>query len=351
MKAAVLHEASENPKLIVENDIKIPDLKHGQVLVQVAYSGICRSQLMEVFGHRGEDRYLPHLLGHEGSGIVVDIGDGISKVNIGDKVILGWIKGTGLDAGGCHYHKDDITINSGAITTLNQYSVVSENRCVKIPEGVPMDVAVLFGCALLTGGGIVFNEIKPHKGSTIAIIGLGGIGLSALMATQFFECEKVIAVDIEEDKLEIAKAFGATHCINSKKQDPVEAIRSYTEGVGVDYSVEAGGLISTIEQAFEAIRSKGGFCVFASHPKEGEKIQIEPHALISGKQIRGSWGGASQPDQDIPRFAELYRKGKLPLEKLLSHRYKLDEINQAIQDLKQRKIIRALIEIDKDLSK
>jgi len=218
-----------------------------------------------------------------------------------------------------------------------------------LPKDIPTDIAVLFGCAIPTGAGIIFNEIKPKKDSTIAIFGLGGIGLSALMATNLFSCKNIIAVDVEEDKLQLAKDFGASHCVNSRKENPVEAIKRITNSMGVDYSVEAAGVISSIEQAFEAVKIKGGLCVFATHPKAGDKIKLDPHALISGKQIRGSWGGASQPDKDIPRFAKLYKDGKFPLEKLLSHSYSLNEINRAFDDLEQRKIVRALIKISASL--
>ncbi len=342
MKAAVLYDNG----LVVEDNIKIPKLNSGQVLVKVAYSGICRSQLMEIRGYRGVDKYLPHLLGHEGSGVVIEVGEKVTKVKPGNHVILTWIKGSGIEAGGSKYRKGEVTINAGAVTTLNEYAVVSENRCIKLSKGIPLDVAVLFGCAIPTGAGIVFNEIDPKKGSNIAVFGLGGIGLSALMALRLFECNKIIAVDVEEDKLRLAKDFGATHCIDSSKEDPVKALMQITEGIGVDYSVEAAGVTSSIEQAFDVVRNRGGLCVFATHPKAGDKIKLDPHALISGKQIRGSWGGASCPDKDIPRFAKLYKDGKLPLEKLLSHSYTLDEINRAFGDLEERKVIRAFIKIN-----
>lgn len=347
MKAAVIYKTGEPIK--VETGIEIPALARGQVLVKVAYSGVCRSQLMEISGGRGEDKYLPHLLGHEGSGVVVDIGHGVTKVAKGDRVVLTWIKGDGLDAGGTKYKKGEQTINAGGVTTLNEYAVVSENRCVKIPADMPLKPAVLLGCALPTGAGIIINEINPAKGASIAIFGLGGIGLSALMTCGLFECSQIIAVDIEDKKLALAKDFGATTCINSAKEDVVVAIKQLTSGRGVDYSVEAAGRAATIEKAFEAVRKNGGLCVFASHPPEEERITLKPHDLISGKQIRGSWGGACAPDKDILKFVRLYLQGKLPLEKLFSHSYRLDDINQAFSDLEERKVVRAIIEIDPNM--
>ena len=348
MKAAILYQI--NQPLVIEEGIVIPILNPGQVLVKIAYSGLCHSQLMEARGYRGEDKYLPHLMGHEGSGVVVAIGEKVSKVKPDDYVILGWIKGRGENVIGTQYQKGNAIINAGAVTTFSEYTIISENRCVKLPEGVPLDVAVLFGCAILTGAGIVINEIHLQKENSIAIFGIGGIGLSALMAARLSECRPpVIAVDIEDEKLNLAMEFGATHVVNSRKKNPVQTIKQITNGTGVDYSIEAAGITSTIEQAFQSVRVQGGLCVFASHPKAGGKIKLDPYDLICGKQIRGTWGGGCDPDRDIPRFACLYQEGKLPLEKLLTSRYPLENINQALDDLEQRKIIRALIEIDTTL--
>ncbi len=344
MKAAVLYQTGQ--PLVVEENIEIPALQPGQVLVKLAYSGVCHSQLMEVRGKRGEDRYLPHLLGHEGSGKIIKVGEQVTKVQPGDKVVLGWIKGNGKNVVSTQYHKGDITINAGGVTTFSEYSVISENRCIKLPKGIPLDIAVLFGCAVPTGAGIITNTIKPKSENSFAIFGIGGIGLSALMATKLFGCSPIIAVDIEDHKLQQAQEFGATHLINAQQENPVEKIYQLTEGKGVDYSVEAGGLTTTIEQAFQSVRNGGGLCVFASHPKYGDKIKIDPFDLICGKRIEGSWGGHCQPDKDLPKFFQLYQDGQLPLKKLLSRRYSLEKINDALGDLENRKISRAIIEIN-----
>lgn len=348
MKAAVLK--STNKPLEIEN-LTFSKLKKGQVLVEIAYSGVCHSQLMEVRGKRGEDKWLPHLLGHEATGFVREIGLGVTKVEIGDKVVLGWIKGEGIDADNASYSslRGNKTINSGKVTTFNELSIVSENRITKLEEGIPLDVGVLFGCAIPTGSGIVINEIQPKENTTIAIFGLGGIGLSALMATKLYNFEKVIAIDIEENKLQLAKEFGATHTINSLEENVSEKIMELTLNEGVDYSVEATGLARIIEIAFKNVKNNGGLCVFASHPQNGDLIKIDPFDLICGKQIKGSWGGACLPDRDLPKFYKLYKEGKLPLEKLLEKRYTLYEINEALDDLENRRVTRPLIEINKDL--
>lgn len=340
-KAAILYETGQ--PLRVE-EIALPELQPGQILVKVKYSGVCHSQLMEVRGKRGIDRYLPHLLGHEGSGEVLDVGAEVKKVAPGDKVVLTWIKGEGADCVGTQYRKGDMLINAGGVTTFNDYSVVSENRCIKLPDGMPMDVASLLGCAVLTGAGIVLNTMKPQKDSSIVIWGVGGIGMSALMAANLCECSPIIALDTQESKLALAKDFGATHVINVKSEKAMERIYQIAGAAGVDYAVEAAGNTSAIEQAFQSVRKNGGLCVFASHPPEGEKICLPPHELISGKRIRGSWGGESKPDQDIPRFVEMYKQGKLPLEKLITHRYSLEQINLSLDDLEEGNVGRALIE-------
>jgi S-(hydroxymethyl)glutathione dehydrogenase/alcohol dehydrogenase len=346
MKAAVLFEL--NQPLRVISELEIPDLKKGQVKVKLIYSGLCHSQLMEVKGGRGPDKFLPHLLGHEGVGLVEAIGEGVTKVNPGDKVVLGWIRGEGLEAPGGLYSYNGQTINSGGVTTFSEQSIVAENRLVKVPDGFPLKLAVLLGCALPTGAGLVLNEVKPEKGASIAVFGLGGVGLSALIAANLSEPSVLIAVDVEPFKLELAKEMGATHVINSSNTDPVAAIREITSG-GADYSVEAAGSVHSIEQAFDSVREKGGLCVFASHPSDDQKIRLSPIEMHKGKQIRGSWGGGSRPDIDIAKLAELYQDKKLPFEKLLSHSYALEDINQALDDLADRKIVRALIEIAPEL--
>jgi S-(hydroxymethyl)glutathione dehydrogenase/alcohol dehydrogenase len=169
------------------------------------------------------------------------------------------------------------------------------------------------------------------------------------MASRLFDCSERIVVDIDDTKLELAKDFGATRALNGLSGDPVAAIRGITAGQGVDYSVESAGLVETIEQAFAAVRKGGGLCVFASHPRSGLKIALDPHDLISGKRIQGTWGGESDPDRDTSRFAELYRSGTLPLHKMITKRYSLEEVNTALGDLERRRVVRPLIEIDSSL--
>lgn len=341
-RAAVLEELG---KPLAIKEIELPPLLTGQVLVKVFFSGVCRSQLMEVRGGRGHDPWLPHLLGHEGSGEVIAVGKGVTKVGIGDEVILGWIKGEGLDAPGAKYLCKGQTINSGRVTTFCHHTVVSESRLVKKPAGLPRDVAVLFGCALPTGAGMVFNELQPSPGQSVVVLGLGGIGLSALMALHAFECKQIIAIDVSDEKLALAKDFGASHTVNPLREDSKNAVMQWTHG-GADICVESAGTITSIELGFSLIRKGGGKLLFASHPPEGEPIRIAPHELISGKRIAGSWGGGSMPDRDIPRMFKVFGESAIPLDRLLTKRYQLDEINQALDDLEAGRVFRPLIAMD-----
>jgi S-(hydroxymethyl)glutathione dehydrogenase / alcohol dehydrogenase len=342
MKAAVLFQTGQSLDII---DLEIPALCPEQVLVKILFSGVCRSQVMEVSGARGHDPWLPHLLGHEGSGIVIAVGERVTKVKCGDEVILGWIKGRGLDAPGAKYKFVEEVINSGRVTTFSNYSIVSESRVTIKPEGLPFDEAILFGCAFPTGVGMVLNQMKPSVDSSVLVLGLGGIGLSALMALKALGVKKIIAGDISEEKLEMAKMLGATHFLNTTDDNFINYFNELSSG-GVDYCIESAGLVSTIELGFSLIKNGSGKLLFASHPPEGETIRLIPHELIAGKQIAGSWGGATVPDRDIPRMFELFRSAKTPLNSLLTKKYKLKEINQALNDLETGCVFRPLIEME-----
>lgn len=342
--AAVLFKTGKPLRLV---ELTVPDLQRGQVLVKVAYSGVCRSQLMEVRGGRGPDRWLPHLLGHEGSGVVVGVGPGVRKVKKGDRVVLTWIRGTGLNAPGPQYRLGKLAINAGAVTTFSTYTIVAENRCVRIPRRFPLDVAALFGCAIPTGAGIVMNQVRPPPGSTAGVFGVGGVGLGALAALRLYRCAGVLAVDQDRSKLALARRFGATRVADTRRGRVERAVRDMTGGRGLDFAIEAGGSVESIEAAFRSVRDGGGLCVFASHPPAGEKICLEPHDLIRGKRIEGSWGGGSHPDRDVPRWVQLYRSGRVPLEEMIARRFSLAEVNRALDVLEKGVPGRVLIDMSR----
>jgi len=341
-QAAVLEKIGQPLSI---KTIELPKLQKGQVLVKVIYSGVCRSQLMEVEGGRGEDDWLPHLLGHEGSGIVVETGEGIKKVKKGDEVILGWIKGKGIDAKGAIYISDNHKINSGPITTFSNYTIISENRLVKKPKWLPFDEAVLFGCALPTGGGMVFHNFKTEAHKIVTVIGLGGVGFSSLITLKEMGAKKIIVVDTIEKKLSKALQYGADVALNSNNKNFKTQFKKYAP-FGSDLCIEAGGSVSTIELGFSLINSKSGHLIFASHPPNNEKISISPHDLISGKKISGSWGGGINPDKDIDDLCKIFYSKKRNLSKLITKKYVLKDINKALEDLSKGNIFRPIIEME-----
>ena len=343
IKAAILEQINE-PLIIRELDV--PDLKPGQVLVDIKYSGICQSQLNEWRGRKGPDRFLPHTLGHEGSGIVLQTGPEVTKVRKEDNVVITWIKGTGLDVPSCQYQSNGQMINSGAVSTFMTRAVISENRLVPISD-IPMDIAALLGCAVPTGCGMVLNELKPEKGSSFAIWGAGGIGLCAITAASACGCNPIIAIDIREDTLALAEKCGATHLVDGR-EDPVKRLMEITEGQGTDFGIESAGRIATMQDGFAATRRFGGKFLIAGNTPQGEKMALDPFDLIAGKNISGSWGGSSDPDKDLPRFAQMYRDGALNLEALITRKLPLDRINEAFTMLEKGHAGRIILEMDRD---
>jgi len=327
---------------IVIDEIELPPLKPGQVLVEIKYSGICHTQLLEVRGHRGKDPYLPHCLGHEGSGIVVQVGEKVEKVKPGDAVILSWIKGSGANVAGSIFDWNGQKVNAGAITTFSRYSIISENRLTPIAKDFPLKEAALLGCAIPTGLGAVFNTARPRSGESLAVFGCGGIGLCAIKGASIAGCVPIIAVDINESKLETAKKMGATHCIDASKQDPVEAIQKICL---LDHAIEASGSPIAMNQAIRAVRSQGGAAVIIGNAKQGQHLTLDPKELNQGKKILGSWGGDNNPDLHYPRYCNLIRYGQLNPAPLTGKTYSLSQIDQALADLEQGNVLRPLIDM------
>ncbi|KID57722.1 hypothetical protein JF50_11195 [Pseudoalteromonas luteoviolacea] len=339
--AAVLTKTNEALEI---KSIKTPKLDAGHVLVKIKQAGLCRSQLMEARGHRGEDKYLPHLLGHEGVGQVIATGPDVNKVKVGERVILGWLKGSGIDTGGMVFSSvSGEQINAGPVTTFSEYTVVSENRVTPCPDDITDDMAVLLGCALPTGAGIVLNQAKPTPDDTVVLVGLGGIGLSALLMLLHFQPKTIVVIDANPNKIALAKSLGATH--GFELDDNLQNTLSELFPIGFDIAIECAGQTSSIELAFELINNSGR-CIFASHPPNGEKIQLDPHALICGKRIEGSWGGGSNPDTDLVKIGRILQNMTLPTELFVSHRYSLTDINNAFDDLERGAVVRAMIEFE-----
>ena len=324
-------------------ELEIPKLQEGQVLVKVKYSGICRTQLNEIKGLKGPDRFLPHTLGHEGSGVVVDIGPGVTKVKKDQNVVLTWIKGDGIDAKGTIYHANNLKVNSGPISTFLEYAIIAENRLIPIAKEISLKQASLFGCAVPTGAGIIYNELDLKKESSIALFGLGGIGLSALIAAKAKGAKQIIAIDVEKSKLELAKSFGATDTIHYHQESFTASLQAITEGKGVDFAVEAVGKKDVMESAFKSVKDSTGLCVLAGNTPKDVKIECDPFDFIKGKKLIGTWGGRVKPDRDIPYFLKDLSKQSEHLDRLISHEAPLDEINGLIQLLDTGKANRTLV--------
>jgi S-(hydroxymethyl)glutathione dehydrogenase/alcohol dehydrogenase len=339
---AALLVATGQPLVVA--DIEMPALKTGQVIVEIAYSGACGTQVMEWRGDKGEDKWLPHCLGHEGTGTVLETGPSVTKVKAGDKVVLSWIKGTGIEAGGAVYSWDGRKVNAGAVTTFQRHAAVSENRLTLLPEGLPMDLAVLLGCAAPTGMGAIFNVLKVQAGDTVAVFGSGGIGLHAIMAAAFAGAMPIIAIDPSPTRRAFAKMFGATHVIDPAEGDVIAAVKAIVPQ-GVDVAVEASGLPEVMAQAALATRQQGGRAVVAGNAAIGKSLTISPNLFNSGRSLLGTWGGDSQPDRDYGRFGRLLGSNRFPIRNLLSKPYALADANTALDDLANGRVGRPLIDM------
>lgn len=327
---------------IVIDEIQLPPLKPGQALVEIKYSGICHTQLLEVRGHRGKDAYLPHCLGHEGSGVVIETGEKVEKVKQGDHVILSWIKGSGANVPGSVFDWKGGKVNAGAITTFSRYSVISENRLTPMGKEFPLNEAALLGCAIPTGLGVVFNTARPRAGESMAVFGCGGIGLCAVKGASIAGCVPVIAIDINPTKLEAAKKMGATHTIDASQQDPIEEINKICS---LDFAIEASGSPTAMNQALKSVRSQGGAAVIIGNARHGQHLSLDPKELNQGKKILGTWGGDNNPDIHYPRYCNLIRFGQLNPTLLIGKSYPLSKIDQALNDLEQGKVLRPIIDM------
>lgn len=325
-------------------EVMRPRLSPGQVLVKLYFSGVCRSQLLEVRGQRGVDAWLPHMLGHEGVGVVIEVGANVSKVAVGDQVVVGWIKGDGIESSAPVYTAiDGERINAGKVTTFSECTVVSENRVYHRPYQIDLRTAVLFGCALLTGAGMVLNQVRPELGESLLINGLGGVGFAALVATQGLGVT-VIASDPDPLKRQLALGLGASLVADPLGASLKEQVRQHFPN-GVDAAIDATGTTIGIEDAFDCLRPERGRLIFASHPPNGERIRLNPHDLIMGRTIHGSWGGACNPDQDIPRLSEAIANSGTDLDFMVPRTYSMDELNQALDDLELGRAMRPIIDL------
>jgi S-(hydroxymethyl)glutathione dehydrogenase/alcohol dehydrogenase len=344
--AAILVELN---KPLVVDEIGLPDaLDAGQVLVEVHCSGICGSQLGEMDGAKGEDRFLPHLLGHEGSGVVIETGPGVRHVKAGDKAVLHWRKGAGIESATPSYTWRGRKLNAGWITTFNGHAVVSENRLTRIPQESDMDVAALFGCAVTTGFGVVQNNTRLRIGESAVVFGAGGVGLNIVQAAALAGAFPVIAVDLFDNRLALAREMGATHTINSRREDAPARIRAIVGAASLDAFIDNTGQPSIIQLGYELTGPRGRVTLVGV-PRKGNDISIHSLPLHFGKVLLGSHGGEAIPEQDIPRYQGLFNAGRIKLRELITDHFPLSEINTAIGKMRDGTLAgRCLIQMSAD---
>ena len=344
MLAAILLELG---KELVIDQVSLPEkLEPGQVLVKVKFSGICGSQIGEIDGIKGNDPYLPHLLGHEGAGVVVETGPGVSYIQVGDHVVMHWRKGNSIDAPPPIYSWQGKPLNAGFITTFNEYAVVSENRLTPIPQNFDLKIASLFGCAVTTGLGVINNNAELKIGESIVIFGAGGIGINIIQGAAMVSAHPIVAIDLFDNKLDLATSFGATHVINAKKVDPVDEVKKILGPQGADVVVDNTGNTEIIAQAYGLTKPRGR-TILVGVPKAGDNISIFSLPLHFDKVITGSHGGESWPAEDIPRYIKLYQAGILKLDALLTDSFQLREINRAMDMMRTGQVAgRCLLEIN-----
>lgn len=370
IRAAVLYEQgkprpyAESTPLVIET-VELDPPGADEVLMEVRAAGLCHSDLSSIEGVR--PRALPMVIGHEAAGIVRDVGANVTEVSPGQHVVTSFVSPCGT-CGPCQTGRPNLcethwdARNSGAllsgerrlrlngkyihhgsgISAFAEYTVVSRHAVIPIDETIPLDVAALFGCAVMTGVGAVINTAGVPAGASAAVVGLGGVGLNALMAAVYCGAEPIIAIDFNTDKLELARSVGATHVFNAADPGAPAQIIELTRG-GVDYAFEMAGAVSAMECAYRITR-RGGMTVSAGLPHHSHAFSIPLAAMVSDERtIKGSYMGSCAPRRDVPRYLSLFRDGKLPVDRLRTGEIRLDEINAGFDRLADGSVIRQVL--------
>lgn len=360
IRAAVVREKSG---LFVIEDVDLDEPRDDEVLVRIAGSGLCHTDLVARDGFMPIP--LPAVLGHEGSGVVEKVGSRVTKVNPGDHVVMSFRScGTcascvrGLPANCLDFFKlnfagvrpdgtptmkkDGKTVHAAFFTqsSFATHTLATERNVVKVRNDVPLEVLGPLGCGIQTGAGGVINSLQTRPGSSIAIFGVGSVGLSAIMAAVVSGCTTIVAVDIKTGRLDLAKEMGATHVVDSSQTDPVGAIRGIT-GVGVDYSLECTGLPEVFRQSVDAL-GMPGVCGLIGVAPFGVEASLDMQTILNGRTIKGIVEGDSVPDIFIPQLIELYKQGRFPFDRMITF-YPFDQINQAAEDSEKGKTLKAVL--------
>ncbi|MBZ0133912.1 MAG: zinc-dependent alcohol dehydrogenase family protein [Rhodocyclaceae bacterium] len=370
IRAAVLNQtglsapyAQSRPLAIETLDLGAPG--KGEVLVRIAAAGLCHSDLSVINGDR--PRPVPMALGHEAAGVVEQVGEDVADLAPGDHVVMVFVPSCG-HCGPCAEGRPALcepgaaantagTLVSGArrlsrngtaiqhhmgVSAFADHAIVSRRSLVRIDPELPLDEAALFGCAVLTGVGAVVNTARVPPGSSVAVLGLGGVGLNSLLAAVTSGAEKIIALDMIESKLQLARQLGATHAVNAKDKDAIEQVKALTQG-GVDYAFEMAGSVAALELAYRVTR-RGGTTVTAGLPNPQSNWPLQAVTLVAEERtVKGSYIGSCVPSRDVPRYIALYRAGKLPVDKLMSARIALDDINVGFDRLASGEAVRQVI--------
>jgi len=351
------------PLAVGEVELRPPGL--GEVLVRIAAAGLCHSDLSVINGDR--PRPTPMLLGHEAAGVVEALGEGVDDLAKGDHVVLVFVPscghcvpcaegrpalctagaasngaGTLLGGGRRIFRGEEPVYHHMGCSAFAERAVVSRRSLVKIDPELPLEEAALFGCAVLTGVGAVVNTAKVPMGATVAIVGLGGVGLAALLGAVACGASRVVAIDLAKDKRDFAMTLGATDAFDAALPDAVDAIREATAG-GVDYALEFAGSAKALELAYRITR-RGGTTVTAGLPHPTATLPLPiTHLVAEERTVKGSYIGTCVPARDLPRYVALYRQGRLPVDKLLTHRLKLADINAGFERLREGKAVRQVV--------
>jgi alcohol dehydrogenase len=360
---APLPYAQSRPLKIVEVDLDPPG--PGEILVRIKAAGLCHSDLSVINGDR--PRPMPMALGHEAAGVVEQLGDGVTDLAVGDHVVLVFVPSCGhcapcaegrpalcepgaaangagkLLSGGQRLKRNGQTINHHmGCSAFATHAVVSRRSAIRITKELPFDEAALFGCAVLTGVGAVVNTAQVHAGTSVAVVGLGGVGLASVLGAIAAGARQVIAVDLSDDKLKLAKQFGATHVFNAGAADAVETIRQASSG-GVETAIEMAGSVRAFDLAYKVTR-RGGTTVTAGLPPPSAAWPMSPvHLVAEERTLKGSYIGTCVPSRDLPRYIDLYRQGRLPVDRLKSGTLSLDEINRGFDLLHEGKAVRQVV--------
>lgn len=351
-RAAILVEAN---KPLVVDQVEFPEPGPDQVLVRLFSSGICHSQIHAMRRSPRPNRPLPALLGHESTGVVAAIGRDVRHVKEGDHVITTWVDRNNantplpLVTHALNDRPQSIVMWGGkkvsaSAATWAEYALASDRVVVPLPGDLPTDVTAIIGCAVMTGAGAIINTLQVRPGQSVAVFGAGGIGLCAVAAAAVADAHPIVAVDVIDEKLAFARRFGATHTINARDRDAVESIHEFSEG-GLDYAIDAVGLPETQEQILRSVRAgysglnRGGTALLIGLTPPGARVALDTNLFVGNRYFTRTSGGDCRPERDFPLFIRWYREGKLKLDDLVTNRYKLDQINTAVEDLEQGKIL------------